>query len=419
MDEPRYIEFEPGEKHAGKKAAISYTMDSFQDCGYLLQDDDVVVDIDCLSRSQINQLLQWFDIKTMRVWTDRGIHLYYKKPPDFGNAISSGLCLLGFKIEQKTKKNTPGGLTVKRDGVERKIENADIRETLPLMFRKRYKGNSLLGMSEGDGRNNELYSLKRALHNCNGWDSILRFVNQHIFAEPLNQDEFASVARQENITEKSKESDIALEIINRLSCVIYNRGIWFKDKGNYISDTKDERLIRRIYDIAGNRTTRSIDEIVKTIEYRAPVIEDVDNGFPIKFKNGILYPSGRFVPMESPEDFTTFTPYCIDIPYYKNAEPVEVVDKYIADLTGGEKEYRDLLLEALGFTFVTDRDTVNALGKFFILRGDGRNGKGTFLRIISTILGKKNCSSLSITQLGDPKYAVNIIGKLANLGDDV
>ena len=68
---------------------------------------------------------------------------------------------------------------------------------------------------------------------------------------------------------------------------------------------------------------------------------------------------------------------------------------------------------------ITDAEFKRALAKFFIFVGDGGNGKGTLLEIIRKILNSNNCSSLSIKQLSDDRYLPNIVGKLANLGDDI
>ena len=74
-----YIEFEDGAKFAkGKDNDISENLDTFKDAGYILEENDLVVDIDNLSKQAIEKLITMFDIKTQYVWTDRGIHFYFK-----------------------------------------------------------------------------------------------------------------------------------------------------------------------------------------------------------------------------------------------------------------------------------------------------------------------------------------------------
>ena len=76
-------------------------------------------------------------------------------------------------------------------------------------------------------------------------------------------------------------------------------------------------------------------------------------------------------------------------------------------------------MEVIGYVMITDPERIRSLGKFFMFRGDGANGKGTLLEIMRRIYNDKNCTNMSIKQLTDPRYNVTMIGKLANLGDGI
>ena len=78
-----YIEFKNGKKFAGKEADIADSHEGFKDAGYLLTDDDLVVDVDVLDKTVLKILIKTFDIKTQTVWTERGAHFYFKKPQGF------------------------------------------------------------------------------------------------------------------------------------------------------------------------------------------------------------------------------------------------------------------------------------------------------------------------------------------------
>ena len=123
-----------------------------------------------------------------------------------------------------------------------------------------------------------------------------------------------------------------------------------------------------------------------------------------------------FIPMK---DYTDFTPFMIDVDYKEDAAPVQEVDDYIDSLTSKDPDYRMLLMEVIGFVMITDPERIRSLGKFFMFRGDGANGKGTLLQIMKRIYNPKNCTSLSIKQLVDDRFKVTMVGKLANLGDDI
>ncbi|MCS5347884.1 hypothetical protein NYT34_00805 [Staphylococcus aureus] len=78
-----FVEYQKGKKHAGKDADESETSESFKDCGIKLTEKDLVVDIDNVPKDVIKALIQFFDIETQTVWTDRGVHFYFKKPENF------------------------------------------------------------------------------------------------------------------------------------------------------------------------------------------------------------------------------------------------------------------------------------------------------------------------------------------------
>lgn len=414
-----YIEFKPGEKHAGTGAETSESIDTFRDCGYLIQDDEVVLDFDTGDKELLENMIQWFHIKTELVWTDRGVHLYYKKPGWLLRTKKDYITALGIPVEMKTSKNCPNGITRKRNGVARKAENVGNREELPKIFDpypKKVKYQNLVGLGEGDGRNNKLYRHKMDLKNCDGWENILRFINNYVFAEPLSEQEYAEVTRTENVrSDESQEYLIATRFLTDYRCVYYSGLLWFYDGEEYVTDEKDGRLIRLIYAACKGESTRFIDEVLKQIRYRAPIIPN-DTVFSIRFENGYLTKKGNFI---EDDEYLDFTPYYINIDYNPNAEPVKVVDDYINALTSGDPDYKMLLEEVLSYVLIVDPERVRALGKFFMFRGDGANGKGTLLQIMEKIYNQKNCTNLSIKQLADDRFKVTMIGKLANLGDDI
>lgn len=405
-----YIEFKKGEKYASKGADTSDTLDNFNDAGYLLKEEDVIIDIDCLDKKVIQKMIQYFNIKTQIVWTDRGCHLYYHKNEGFtrgGNRV----CALGFPIEIKTSKNTKNGITIKRNGIIREIENEGTFEELPLLFYKNKKFNNLIGYGESDGRNNALFVHRQRLQNMNAWEKVLRFINNFIFEVPLDEKEYQTITRDMDLNISNyDEYNIASMLITELNTVVFNGEVWFYKDGEYHNNVN--LLKRFIYTKVENKPTRFVDEIVKQLEYRSKLI--VESTFDIKFNNGILR-QGKFIEVNSLD----FTPYSIEIDYKKNAEPVQMVDDYINKLTNDDENYRNLLLECLAHCLITDAEFKRLLAKFFIFRGDGSNGKGTLLQIIQKILGSQNCTTLSLKNMEDERYAVTMKGKLANLGDDV
>ena len=430
----KYIEFEAGQKYAKKGADTSDTPDSFQDCGYLLEDDDLVIDIDHLPQDSIRKLLEVFDIKTQTVWTDRGAHLYFKKPEGMRRVKKDGICRLAIDIEQKCKTNSPKGITIKRNGVLRTIDNPGVREDLPAIFTIKGNFENLIGLSQGDGRNNKLFKHKMDLAGCEDWPRILKFINDHVFAEPLPEKEFKELSRQQDMSKEAKaeESEVADTVLEQRHCCKWGGKIWFWDyrTKTYIADEEDFKSV--VYEYCPGKKTTFVDEVVKQVDYRCKKYPK-DYIFKIKLKNGYLK-DGKFFPF----DLDEFTPFAIDLEYKSNARAVPVVDEYIRQLTTktvehpenmSEEEhkkakeeqqaYKNVLLETLAFPLIVDPEMTRKLSRFFIFRGDGANGKGTLLQIIKKIYGPDNCAFLSIENMADEKYFTSLIGKLVNLGDDI
>lgn len=406
-----YVEFEPGKKYAKDLTEISDSHEAFKDAGWVLEDEDFVIDIDTLPKDVIKNLITAFNIKTQTVWTDRGVHFYFKKPNDFkrgANRISP----LGFEYEIKHKGNTDA-VTIKRNGVLREIENKGIREDAPYIFSSNKKYELLYGLSEGEGRNNKLFALRSKLSDCKDWRKILTFVNDYIFADPLDEEEFQTISRDMIVeATKDNEYDVASWLMQEFNFVQYGQRFYFKDRdGRYTHE--DAILKKRVFEKVGKQKIRYVDEVMKQMQYRCKKIPQ-DSEFNIKFMNGYLR-AGEFIELVDDE----FSPYSIECTYNPTAEPVQVVDDYINHLTNHDEDYRNLLLEVLGHTLIVNAEFKRLLAKFFIFVGDGGNGKGTLLQIIKTILNPENVTGMSIKDFSDERYLPSFKGKLANLGDDI
>lgn len=416
-----FIEFQPGEKYAKPGADKSDFTESFQDCGYLLTKDEIVIDIDHLPKESIRELCKTFDIKTQIVWTNRGAHLYFKKPPR--HRRTDGVCRLGFEIEELTCANRPNGVTVKRDGVLREIENAGAREALPDIFTVSKRFEDLTGLSEGDGRNRKLYTHKMKLNNCEDWFRIIRFINEHVFDEPLPQKEFDSLSRAEQSEGDQKttdEADVAEQVIREFKCAKWASQVWFwsEKAGKFISD--DEELAAIIAKRIAVKDPNKVEKAMKWLRINAKKYP-ADYIFKIRLRNGFLA-DGKFTPIIVDD----FTPHCIDIDYNPDAEPVPAIDEYLDQIVNEPKytqqdmqDYRNRLIEIMAYGLIVNPERVRVLSKFHILRGEGSNGKGTFLEIMKTIYRPENCSTLSIEDLADATRINSLTGKLVNLGDDV
>jgi len=92
----------------------------------------------------------------------------------------------------------------------------------------------------------------------------------------------------------------------------------------------------------------------------------------------------------------------------------EALDKFFEDVF--PPDCVALAEEFVGYLLIPD----TRLQKAFIAVGAGGNGKGTFLKILTSLLGKENVSTLDIHTLEDDKFATAaLVGKLANVHHDL
>lgn len=158
-------------------------------------------------------------------------------------------------------------------------------------------------------------------------------------------------------------------------------------------------------------SSRQRKEILEYLKLIAPPKIRNDNGV-VAFNNGIysiledkLYP---FSP-----DFVITNQ--ISWNYNPNIYS-EIMDHTLNKFICSEKDARNLLEEIIGYIFFTK----NELGKAFVIVGDKANGKSTFLKILSHLIGKSNVSALNLDDITNSRFRLyQVANKLLNIGDDI
>lgn len=431
--ELKFVKYKDGTKYRDPMippGEYNDNADSYWDAGLIIDDNTVVIDIDLEGpkpHDLINNIINAFNIETQTVFTDRGAHFYFDMPRNYTHRANF-VCNLGMKIEAKRATQKHNSITVKRGGKLRKIKNAGIYADIPDIFKPIIKSMEmgkqeqylLHGMEMG-GRNNKLFNFRCRLKGIEDADKITEFVNAKLVADPLGDSEVASICQSalnyidDGDDEQSEEYRVATKIIAELRTVVHNGTLYMIENLDPIKWTSDKLVIQRtiFQDYCEGKTLNFFRGVEGSVRARSP-IRDKNSVFPVRFRNGIVI-DGEFIY----GDNSTFTPYMIDINYNPEAPAVKMVDDYLDHLSGGEPEYRAFLGELMGHTLITDPEKKRTVGKFFIFSGEGGNGKGTFLEILASILGMDNVSNLSPDQIVQESQANSMIGKLANLGDDI
>lgn len=102
--------------------------------------------------------------------------------------------------------------------------------------------------------------------------------------------------------------------------------------------------------------------------------------------------------------------------------PRNAADKFLDSISNGDENVRSALCEIIGACMCSTRVLSQApmlIGRAGGFNGKASNGKSTYLNWLRTILGQGNVSSLDIATLGQRFQAAHVMGKLANLGDDI
>ena len=151
-------------------------------------------------------------------------------------------------------------------------------------------------------------------------------------------------------------------------------------------------------------------EIRHYVHLMAPRVEASPPWF-VAFRNGVLdLRTDGFARMDPSMVITNVIPHDYDPGAYS-----EVADAFLDRVSAGDATVRANLEEVVGLCLYRSND----FGQCPVLVGSGSNGKSTYISALRYVLGTDNVSSLDINVVGKPFQAGRLLGKLANLGDDI
>jgi P4 family phage/plasmid primase-like protien len=185
----------------------------------------------------------------------------------------------------------------------------------------------------------------------------------------------------------------------------YRDGVWRPGGSSAIE--------RAVGDLLGERLRHAhVSNTVLAIRTSAlPVLPD---GPPhrehINFANGMLRWADDVLEPHDPDHCSTVQ---VAVPWQPDATCPVFLD-WLAEVF--PVDCTDFAFELLGYLLMNG----NPMHKAFMLRGTGRNGKGTFLRIGKALLGPSNCAAIPLQTLGENRFAAaELHTKLANVAGDL
>lgn len=164
-----------------------------------------------------------------------------------------------------------------------------------------------------------------------------------------------------------------------------------EDTGSRVDPTHRELFIKTLFGLSYNMKAK--------FNENKPVIN---------LKNGILnVATQELVPHSSNYFFT----YCLPVEY----NPAAKCDEWMAFLDRifpQNSEYKMICAQIFGYILYGGDPWLH---KAFVLYGEGRNGKSTFLSVLQSLIGHSNFSSVSLSNLNKPFSTYRLDGKLANI----
>ena len=424
----QFMELDDNKKPLHSFDTFAVDVSEFRSYGFIIGPDLIMVDFD--EKTEAADFIAR-EFPTLKIYTDRGFHLYYRKPK--GVKIGShtkNVTALGIHADFKTGNKAQGVLKLR--GVERKRENSELLinndtdafpELPPLLYPTRAE-KPLNGLKEGEGRNDALYkhlcyvlSLYPKYNKDGNLFKLATMINNFVFAESMPDREKNSVVESVLTRDFAKsqlyidEKDVnmtAKYFTERLNIHSYQRRIYFFNEELQAFDCDRENLEDAIYKIA-EFTTEKMDKIVAQFRLTAKRM-DSTNVYPLQLGGGYILDDGEPIEVSG-----IFTPYFTRTRYNPNAY-CERTDKFLNYLTCDDKKLRMMVEEILGHALLTHSFPHKA---FFFVGEKGGNGKSTFLEMVRGMLGDSLISNVSIERIDtDDTSTATMQGKLANLADD-
>lgn len=390
--------------------------------GGVLADDTILIDIDDSEQSEIlMNIVEDLQLDCKVLCTSRGKHFLFKNHTIARNRTHVQLAV-GLTADIKVGSKLSYEV-IKIDGEERfcewDIEEGGKYQEVPKWLFPVKATAEFVDMDAGDGRNQALFNYILTLtandFTVDETRECIRILNKFVLKEPLSDEELEVILRDEAFQKPVffmgstfLFDKFANYMINNHHIVKINGQLHIYKDGIYQSDLNVIANVMRSYipNIKKSQKTEVFDYMYDMAEEK----EQSDANL-IAFNNGIYdLVTGELKP------FSTDIVITNKIPWDYNPDAYfELADKTLNKLACDDAAIRALLEECIGYCFYR----TNTFNKAFILTGDKSNGKSTFLKVLSEILGNENISSLDLKNLGDRFSKASLYNKLANIGDDI
>lgn len=392
---------------------------------FILDEHTILIDID--DQHQAELLMNIVEAKQLDclVWnTNRGKHFLFKNFKGEVDKNGTGK-KLGISLTADIKVGSHNSYAVyKYDGEERfiewDIEDESEYQELPKWLHPITGGyTDFLDMEPGDGRNQAFFNYILTLQS-NGFTvdearETIRIINKYVLKSPLSDSELEVILRDDAFFKpvfyqknKFMHNIFGDYLMRQESIVMINKNLHIYNEGIYSDESRliSAAMIKHIPTISKAHRTETlsyIDAMAKKVFFSKPDKIPMKNGL-YNLETGLM------------EEFTPGYISKNKIPTcYNPAAKSSMIDKFLNDLACGDASIRAVIEEMVGTCLHRSAD----YDAFFILIGDGSNGKSTLLELILDMLGQENVSSVELKDLEKTFKTAELFGKLVNIGDDI
>lgn len=393
----------------------------FPEYAGVLDDTTVLVDVDDSDQAEaMLNLIKTKELKCKVLRTTRGIHCLFKTSRPMTNRTHCKIAI-GLTVDIKGAGRASYEV-LKIDGKEREVIYDTLEyEILPKYLTPVKTNIDVYAMGSGDGRNNVLFSyilpLTQNEFTKDECRETIRIINEFVFKEPLDESELAVITRDGAFETPTFFTSRGTFLFDKFAnyfaraenIVKINGKLHIYRDGIYVDG--DECLEAAMIEYIPSLTQSKRKEVLAYLNLLVNTETSIADASLIAFNNGVLNVINDTFSDFSPEYVVTNK---IPHNYVPNAES-EILDRTMNKLACGDESVLKLLYQAIGYCFYRR----NELRKSFFLLGEKRNGKSTFLDMVSTLLGESNTSNLDLCEIGDRFRTAELFSKLANIGDDI
>lgn len=227
---------------------------------------------------------------------------------------------------------------------------------------------------------------------------------------------FKEAVNQHNVNNKTTPLEYCNILIGNEYICEYLEQLYIYKDNEYI--LKQRLIDKALFDIDPNLTIAKQKEIKNKIIHLDEIKKFTKDDYNyINFNNGLYDIKNKKLIKHTPELFikNKIKWNYVDIKSIKHSKALMEVDKTFSKISKNDDEIEQLLFQIIGYSLYRN----NPAHHFFMILGEGSNGKSIYLKLLERIFQKKNIATLKLHELAEDYKLASTINKLVNLGDDI